>query len=139
MNQFADLTKEEFREKINFRSNQNRTIFQSSSLLRTNRTLKNSHILDSNSFFDLPDNIDWTNKGMVTPVQDQGEYGLAVAFASVAAIESAHAINKGKQSLVRLSVQQIQDCCNNNEGSTMTDDDVYKVSFSLSKILAYKY
>ena len=59
----------------------------------------------------LPANVDWRNKGVVTPVKDQGHCGSCWAFASVAVIESHAAINSG--SLKTLSTQQLVSCIPN--------------------------
>lgn len=57
---------------------------------------------------DLPSQVDWTKKGVVARVKDQGNCGSCWAFSAVAAIESANAIKKGK--LVELSEQELIDC-----------------------------
>ena len=57
---------------------------------------------------DLADSVDWRAKGVVNPVQDQGQCGSCWTFAAAAAMESRLAINTGK--LVKLSEQQFVDC-----------------------------
>jgi len=37
--------------------------------------------------------INWVEKGVVAPVQDQGQCGASWAFSAVGAIESAHMIS----------------------------------------------
>jgi len=59
----------------------------------------------------LPENVDWRDQGVVTPVKDQGHCGSCWAFSSVAAIESHAAINSG--SLKTLSTQQLVSCIPN--------------------------
>jgi cathepsin L len=60
---------------------------------------------------DLPDRVDWREKGVVTPVKDQGRCGSCWSFASAETIESTYALATGK--LVELSQQRILDCTPN--------------------------
>lgn len=63
---------------------------------------------------DLPKEVDWTKKGVVARVKNQGSCGSCWAFSAVAAMESANAIKNGK--LVELSEQELIDC-SYNEGN----------------------
>jgi cathepsin F len=57
-----------------------------------------------------PEAFDWRDKNVVTPVKDQGSCGSCWAFATVANLESLHAIQTGK--LEQYSEQQLVDCDN---------------------------
>lgn len=63
------------------------------------------------SLKDLPEEIDWREKEVVSPVKDQGQCGSCWAFASTATIESHVALNSGL--LFDLSPQQIASCAPN--------------------------
>lgn len=56
----------------------------------------------------LPQSVNWTEHGVVTPVKDQGQCGSCWAFSTTGSTESAWSISK-KES-VSLSEQQLVDC-----------------------------
>jgi C1A family cysteine protease len=62
----------------------------------------------------LPASIDWTVKGAVTPVKDQGQCGSCWSFSTTGALEGAYAIKYGK--LASFSEQQLVDCDNLGNG-----------------------
>jgi len=92
VNQFTDLTSEEFKEQY------------------TSRYALGSYGCKSfsSSASDAPVSIDWRNKNAVTSVKDQGQCGSCWTFSSTGAIEGAWAIAKGQ--LIDLSEQELVDC-----------------------------
>jgi len=60
---------------------------------------------------DLPDSVDWREKGIVSDVKNQGQCGSCWAFATTQIIESYAALATG--SLVELSTQQVTSCTPN--------------------------
>ena len=61
-----------------------------------------------------PDAFDWRDRGMVTPVRDQGACGSCWAFATVANLEGLYYGAKGV--VVDLSEQLLVDCDTNDSG-----------------------
>jgi len=98
INQFSDLTPEEFREmRFNgLKKSQKKLFSKQFSCLAFSGTNKT-----------IPESVDWRSKA-VTPVKDQGQCGSCWAFSSTGAMEGAWAIAKGQ--LISLSEQQLMDC-----------------------------
>ncbi|KAJ1415792.1 Peptidase C1A, papain C-terminal [Sesbania bispinosa] len=115
INQFADLTNEEFIAPRNrFKGH------MCSSITRT-ATFKYENMSA------VPSTVDWRQKGAVTPVKDQGTCGCCWAFSAVAATEGIHKLSTGK--LISLSEQELVDCDTKGvdqgcEGGLM--DDAFK-------------
>jgi C1A family cysteine protease len=103
VNQFADLSKREFATKYLSgtsaggynNATHNRVKNYTWSLLRTNVSA-------------LPLSVDWTTKGAVTPVKDQGQCGSCWSFSATGALEGAWFVSK--RVLANLSEQQLVDC-----------------------------
>jgi len=97
LNQFADLTTEEFTNLYTGYIPQQR-----------NGQVANFHLNE------LPANIDWRTKGAVTPVKNQLACGSCWAFSAVGALEGLYFINHGE--LVSFSEQNFVDCVTKDHG-----------------------
>lgn len=58
--------------------------------------------------------VDWSTKGAVTPIKDQGSCGGCWSFAATGGLEGAEFVNSGR--LVSLSEQQFLDCDKTDAG-----------------------
>jgi C1A family cysteine protease len=97
VNEFADLTQEEFKNKY---------------LGYKKISSKNSSYLVNA----VPSSVDWRTQNKVSPVKNQGSCGSCWAFSAIGALESVNAIKNGN--LVQFSEQQLVDCSQKqgNEG-----------------------
>lgn len=99
INQFTDLTPDEFNTKYigGVRQNQPLTFYGC-----------NSFTYDGSHESSLPESVDWRTENAVTPVKDQGQCGSCWTFSATGAMEGAWATSKGE--MVSLSEQQLVDC-----------------------------
>ncbi|XP_049751869.1 procathepsin L isoform X2 [Elephas maximus indicus] len=95
MNAFGDKTNEEFRQLMNG--------FQS----QKHKKGKLFHFHEP-VFGHIPTSVNWTQKGYVTPVKDQGSCHSCWAFSATGALEGQMFRKTGK--LVSLSEQNLVDC-----------------------------
>ncbi|XP_035508187.1 pro-cathepsin H-like [Morone saxatilis] len=102
LNQFSDMTFEEFRKLFLLTEPQNCS------------ATKGGHVSRTGPY---PEFVDWRMKGnFVTPVKNQGHCGSCWTFSTTGCLESVNAIATGK--LIPLSEQQLIDCAKdfNNHG-----------------------
>lgn len=66
----------------------------------------------------LPSRVDWREKGIISPVRNQGKCGACWAYSTVEVVESMAALFSDVD-VIPLSVQQIMDCAtaNNTKGT----------------------
>lgn len=129
MNQFADLSKQEFEDKyLNLNVQEIEKIYQTA--LPYIPTIE-----------DVPESLDWREHGAVAPVKNQGSCGSCWAFSAIANIEGQYFIQK--KSMTTFSEQQLVDCdtvdqaCN---GGLMADayDYLMKAGVMTDADYAYK-
>ena len=96
MNQFADLTQDEF--AATYTGLKLESLWSDLPRLGTNEY----------SGAALASSVDWTTQGAVTPVKNQGQCGSCWSFSTTGALQGAWAISTGN--LVSLSEQQFVDC-----------------------------
>jgi C1A family cysteine protease len=104
-NQFTDLTPDEF---VKFVHGDNGKCYNGNALTKLNDLVQDGEVAAN------PSSIDWSQKGVVTPVKNQGQCGSCWAFSTTGSIECRYAIKTGK--LNSLSEQQLVDCSTRNSG-----------------------
>jgi len=103
LNQFADLTNQEFR-----------SLYTQKPFDGTKLGNKNVDMLPTDGA--LPTTVDWVKKGVVTQIKNQGQCGSCWSFSTTGNVEGSYAIATG--TLISLSEQQLVDCSDayGNEG-----------------------
>jgi len=96
LNEFADMTNEEFNGVMKGYKHIERPYIRSKNAKKGLGAIK------------LPTSVDWTTKGAVTPVKNQGQCGSCWSFSTTGSVEGAHAISTGN--LVSFSEQELVDC-----------------------------
>ncbi|KAL2930884.1 Senescence-specific cysteine protease SAG12 [Bienertia sinuspersici] len=104
VNAFADLTNEEF---VTTHTGYKKQFSYSKSMSSYSMT-------NGLSGDELPESLDWRNKGAVTGVKYQGNCGCCWAFSAVAAVEGLNYIRTGE--LSSFSEQELLDCVTSNSG-----------------------
>ncbi|XP_043577532.1 procathepsin L-like [Chiloscyllium plagiosum] len=95
MNQFGDLTFNEFRQ-----------LLSASSINEAEKM--SSKVFTAQQNIQLPSTVDWRPKGYVTSVKDQGQCGSCWAFSATGVLEGQVFNKTGK--LISLSEQYLMDC-----------------------------
>merc|ERR1719267_540910 len=101
MNEFGHLTWEEFRARFNLGTPMPENAFPAGDKLHTGEGMV------------APSSVDWTTKGAVTPVKNQGQCGSCWAFSTTGSLEGEFFLKNGN--LQSFSEQQLVSCDDNGD------------------------
>ncbi|KAK3026774.1 hypothetical protein RJ639_040252, partial [Escallonia herrerae] len=131
VNEFADMTKEEFKAS---RTGYKRSSNPKSSKLASFKYENVTVVLMT---------MNWRLKGTITPIKDQGQCGSCWAFAAIGAMEGINQLTTGK--LILLSEQEIVDYDTTGEdfgcegGETKTTFEYIMSNHGLTNESTYYY
>jgi len=128
LNKFTAMTRNEFSK-----------MFSNGYMNKRVNNYTNTHIINTNG---MPSSVDWTTKGAVSPVKNQGQCGSCWAFSATGATEGAWFISN--KTLLSLSEQQLVDCSkaegnNGCNGGLMDEAFSYIMKNGLTTEAAYPY
>jgi cathepsin L len=107
LNQFGDLTSDQWRFQVHGKDGACAKRSMISNIGRMDDVMDVGRN-DMRLFAPTADSVDWTTKGVVTPIKNQGNCGSCWSFSATGALECRYAIKTGQ--LNSLSEQELVDC-----------------------------